>query len=265
MRSVDALEEKWKIYKYKQFAPYMVATILLVAIFIYFLLKDDANKKKPVDFEVISATPNIDKEIVERKIPLAIHGDLNALEPELIYNTVVEKICVKRPIVDYIESFTDNNISIVESGVINSEKIDETKSFVESNKNSNNEVCLALPAMKVDEKYVKPAKIKFDTIDNGNALSDIMRRFNQSKDPNDALFLSNSFYESGDYAKSLFWAIETNKITEDIEDGWLLMAKSKAKLGDKNEAIRILKAYSTKKTSNEALDLANRIESNEWK
>jgi hypothetical protein len=265
MRNVDALEEKWRIYKYKQYAPYIVATILLIATFIYFLLKDDLDKKKPVDFEIISSIVNMDKEIVERKMPLAIHGDLNALEPELIYNAVVEKICVKRPMVDYVENFNDDNISIIESEPVNSVKTDQVKSFVESNKNSNNEVCLALPAMKVDEKYVKPAKIKFDTIDNGNAISDIMRRFNQSKDPNDALFLSNSFYESGDYAKSLFWAIETNKITEDIEDAWLLMAKSKAKLGDKSEAIRILKAYSMKKTSNEALDLAREIESNEWK
>lgn len=265
MRRVDALEEKWKVYKYKQFAPYVVATILLLTIFSYFLLKDVTNKKKPVQFEVISSIVNMDKEIVERKMPLAIHGSFNALEPELVYNTVVEQICVKRPTVDYIENFNDNNVSIVESVAINSAKTDKVKSFVESNKNSNGEVCLVLPDMKFDAKPVKSAKIKFDAIDNGNALSDIMRRFNQSKDPNDALFLSNSFYESGDYAKSLFWAIETNKITEDIEDGWLLMAKSKAKLGDKSEAVRILKAYSAKKTSNEALDLISQIESNEWK
>ncbi|MGZ5501147.1 MAG: tetratricopeptide repeat protein [Nitrososphaeraceae archaeon] len=265
MRDIDVLEEKWKIYKYKQFVPYIIIAILFLVIFVYFLSKDDMEIKKAVDFEIIGSNINIDKEIVEKRMPLAIHGDLNVLEPEIVYNTVIEKICIKKSAVDYLRNFNDNNISIVKKEEKNSIKTNQVKSLVESNKDSSDEVCLALPDVKIDEKPVKSKKIKFDIVDNGNALSDIMRRFNSSKDPNDALFLSNSFYESGDYAKSLFWAIETNKITEDIEDGWLLMAKSKAKLGDKGEALRILRAYSAKKTSNEALELAREIESNEWK
>jgi hypothetical protein len=265
MRNIDILEEKWKIYKYRQFAPYAIIATLLLSTLLYFFLKDDVGKKEAVDFEIISANVNIDKEIIERKMPLSIHGNLNSLEPEIIYNMVTEKICIKRPVINYIENFNENNISIMENEAAESTRSELKKPSTELYKAQSNEVCLALPAIKIDDKPAISKKIKFDVIDNSNALSDIMRRFNQSKDPNDALFLSNSFYESGDYDKSLFWAIETNKITEEIEDSWLLMAKSKAKLGDKSEAIRILKAYSAKKMSNEALELAREIESNEWK
>jgi hypothetical protein len=42
------------------------------------------------------------------------------------------------------------------------------------------------------------------------------------------------------------------------------MAKSKAKMGDRNEAIRILRAYAAKTNSKKALDLIDQIGTNKW-
>lgn len=265
MREVDILEAKWKIYKYRQFAPYLIIIIVLIVCFIYFFSVDNVKQKDPVGFQILHNHTIVDKRLVDSKMPLVIYGSLNILEPEIVHDQLLEKICIKRPSLDYTQTFIENNITATKKESIDNEKIEQTKSYTKSNKKSVDDVCLSLPAMKIDDKPTKSKRIKFDVVENVDALSDIMRRFNQSKDPNDALFLANNFYESGDYSKALYWAIETNKITEDIEDGWLLMAKSKAKLGDRGEAVRILKAYSTKKMSKEALDLASQIESGEWK
>ena len=95
-------------------------------------------------------------------------------------------------------------------------------------------------------------------------ITDVILRFYESKDPNDSLFLATSYYEQNDYAKAFYWAIETNRITEDIEDSWIIMAKSKARMGDRNEALRILKAYIAKKDSKEASNLLERMEAKQW-
>lgn len=264
MRNIGMLEEKWRKYKYKQWIPYIFLLFVALSILIYFLLTVESNETKITDFEIINSKMHLTQEAINAQMPLAIHGNLNAIEPEIVYDRIAPMICIKKPIISFnIQNKEANETIEINDSVVSVEEeskiMPEQVAFQEKN-----EVCLSLPSDNTLETPRKPKKIKFDTVDNGNALSDIMRRFNQGKDPNDSLFLSNSFYEAGEYSKSLFWAIETNKITEDMEDAWILMAKSKVKLGDKQEAVRILRAYGAKKMSNEAIELARQIESNEW-
>jgi len=261
MRNSSKLEAKWRLYKYKQFIPYIIVLVLSLILIIYYFLKDNNSDLQTMDYELISS--NSTEDIILAREPLAIHGDFNLLEPEIIsYFIAAKQICVVKPILNFKITNDDKNESIeLDTALPKNENI-EIKDVL--SQPSSQEVCLDLPTENKNGREKVPKKIKFDTINSTDAIGDIMRRFNQSKDPNDSLFLANNFYESGDYSKALYWAIETNKITEDIEDGWLLMAKSKAKLGDKNEAVRILRAYSSKKISLEASELARSIEANEW-
>jgi tetratricopeptide (TPR) repeat protein len=92
------------------------------------------------------------------------------------------------------------------------------------------------------------------------AYKDVERRFLESRDMDDALFLARSYYKKGDYEKAEYWALEINKLDEDMEEGLLIFVKSKAKMGRKNEAISILTSYVEKSDSQEAKKLLYRIE-----
>jgi predicted nucleic acid-binding protein len=146
-----------------------------------------------------------------------------------------------------------NNIHPVNQTFSNEDTLnDQTKSTQSIATVNNNEEDYAPQKQKT--------KVNLAQESNVATLIDIMKRFNESHDPNDSLFLAISYYEKKEYNKALFWAIETNKITEEIEDSWIIMAKSKFYLGDKNEAIRILRAYASKTGSKEALNIINEFE-----
>jgi len=104
-------------------------------------------------------------------------------------------------------------------------------------------------------------KVHIDIIETSSvtAYKDVEKRFFQSRDVDDSLFLAKSYYKKGLYEKAEYWALETNKIDEDIEDSLLIFAKAKAKLGHKNEAVSILTNYISKSASQEAKNVLFRI------
>jgi hypothetical protein len=107
-------------------------------------------------------------------------------------------------------------------------------------------------------------KIHFDIIDASTitAYQDVEDRFYRSHNTDDSLFLAKSYYKKQNYEKAQFWALETNKIDKNIEESTFIFVKSKVKLGSKNEAISILKAYIKKTNSPKAQDVLNMIMDN---
>ena len=91
------------------------------------------------------------------------------------------------------------------------------------------------------------------------AYKEVERRFSVSPDPDDSLFLARGYYKKGKYRKSAHWALQTNKLNGDIEESWLIFARSKAKTGQKNEAIRVLKEYAKRSHSVAANKLLKKL------
>jgi len=91
------------------------------------------------------------------------------------------------------------------------------------------------------------------------AYKDVEKRFLESHDIDDSLFLAKSYYKKGNYKKAEYWALQTNKLDENIEESLLIFVKSKMKQGSKNEAIAILTDYVKKSNSQEAKNLLYRI------
>lgn len=98
-----------------------------------------------------------------------------------------------------------------------------------------------------------------DTSVKQSSFKEIEKRFRMGHDIDDSLFLAKSYYQQKNYKKAEYWALQTNKVNENIEEGWLIFAKAKAKQGQKNEAIRILNAYIKRTNSIEAKVLLDNI------
>ena len=120
----------------------------------------------------------------------------------------------------------------------------------------------------VEEESLKPknstAKKKLhieviDTAQKRSSFKEIEKRFRMGHDIDDSLFLAKSYYQRKDYKKAEYWALQTNKVNENIEESWLIFAKAKAKQGHKNEAMRILNAYIRRTNSIEAKVLLDKI------
>lgn len=243
MNNINILEQKLLKYKIKKYAIYALFLFGAIGLLFIFMLYVDKSKKN----ELLLSS--------KQKLKLSINANINVLEP-YITNSQFKKHMLAIPtnikkqgeqIIDQINSDNSKN-----STFVNKETID--------NQNKSDQ---SAPIIDNNGYYSSPkqrTKVNLAQESNVATLIDIMKRFNESRDPNDSLFLAISYYEKKEYNKALFWAIETNKITEEIEDSWIIMAKSKFYLGDKNEAIRILKAYASKTGSKEALNIINEFE-----
>jgi tetratricopeptide (TPR) repeat protein len=131
------------------------------------------------------------------------------------------------------------------------------------------EVLVDVPILDMENETIaqKPTsqedRPQIDIIGTSSAIAyeEVERRFEQTKDVDDALFLAKSYYKKGEYEKAAYWALETNKLDDDIEESVFIFVESKVKLGQINEGISILKRYIEQSESEDAQELLIKLES----
>lgn len=75
-----------------------------------------------------------------------------------------------------------------------------------------------------------------------------------------AIILSEEFYNKKDYDESIKWALTANEIDPKNDKTWYWFAKNKIKLGQKDDAIKALKAFLSENNSNRLKTLLKEIE-----
>jgi len=154
--------------------------------------------------------------------------------------------------------------------------IEVEKTILEDTKNSQEDtpanILVDIPILDGDDnsptivsgKGKKRIHIDIIKTTNITAYKDVERRFKQSHDIDDSLFLARSYYKKGNYKKSEYWALQTNKVNPNIEESMLIFVKSKMKLGRKNEARNIIRKYVRSSNSQEAKKLLYKIENDKF-
>ena len=92
-----------------------------------------------------------------------------------------------------------------------------------------------------------------------NYMETIKEKFSRTKQPREALLLAKAYYAEGNYKDAEHWALVANKLNSNMAESWFIFAKSKAKLGQRDEAITILVSYYKKSHSSEAKVLIEKI------
>ncbi len=112
-----------------------------------------------------------------------------------------------------------------------------------------------------EEKTVLPKvpkiKIEMQDIDSIRYLKD---KYENTHNIIFALMLCEEYYSQKDYENSLKWSIIANDIDNNSERSWVWFAKSKYRLGKKDDAVRALKAYLKANESNTVKSLLKNIE-----
>jgi tetratricopeptide (TPR) repeat protein len=98
-----------------------------------------------------------------------------------------------------------------------------------------------------------------------NDINEIIKRFKKNHNPALSLFIAKKYYELGDYHKAYNYALITNQINEDIEDSWIIFAKSLVKMKKKNTAVKTLREYIRYSHSSSAEILLNEILSGKFR
>ena len=104
----------------------------------------------------------------------------------------------------------------------------------------------------------EPKKINFKST-NSNYMPIMKRKFEQNKNPREAILIAKAYYHAGNYIESEKWALTANNLDKENSESWLLFAKSKAKLGKRKEALKVLSTYYKKSKSPEVRELIDKI------
>lgn len=115
-----------------------------------------------------------------------------------------------------------------------------------------------LPPPLLDEPKQKGV-IKIETHE-VNSIQYLKEKFEKTHNIVFALMLAEEYYGMKNYTECNKWALMANNVDPDSEKSWVWFAKSKVKLGHKEDAIVALQAYlKNNKSSKAAQSLLNQI------
>lgn len=99
------------------------------------------------------------------------------------------------------------------------------------------------PAAPAVREESEPPQMLIQRDDDMKDIQDVIARFKKNKNPALSLFVAKRYYKIGNYQQAYNYALITNELDNNIEDSWLIFAKSLYKLDQKDMAIKTLKAY----------------------
>ncbi len=227
MYDIKPLEEQWVAYKRKQRRPFVLGGFALVVVMGASLFL--------VDFKELNR--NLLSEFTSQPKPV-VQADKLLITPA--FDSLLLNEPTKRAKVALITTQGHNLIEISEAP--SSEEDIELIAPPE---------VPSKPRVKIDLNITKTESL--------SAYKDVEKQFLTAPDPDNSLFLARNYYRLGKYRKAEYWALETNKIDDNIEESWLLFAKAKLKLGRREDAVAILSSYIKSSKSSKAKELLDRI------
>ena len=234
MYDIKPLEEKWERYNRKRRKPFYLYSLLFIAlggIGVFLFLNQALILKKFNDSTVAKAALKISSPVL-----LDVALDTLALKKvEHQDNTIVLER-QKKPVQQNNNPMEASDVFIE---VTDAEQVEEASSV--SRKRSK-----------------KKIQIEVTEISHSSYKA-VEERFADAPDSDDSLFLARGYYKRKNYRKAAYWALQTNKLDGGIEESWLIFARAKAKVGQKNEALRVLSEYVKKSHSSKATKLLNTL------
>lgn len=128
------------------------------------------------------------------------------------------------------------------------------------NENIQNEQSLPNEEVIELEPKTKP-KIDIQFSSENNEISILKENFNKNKNPEIALKIAKKCYQDKRYSDTIKWALSANNLDNSIEESWVMFAKAKYMLKQKDDALRALEEYNKNKNKPEINELINKIKS----
>ena len=253
MYDIEHLEEEWKRYKSKKRRPYIILIGLLtlgsLGLFYFTGSRKNNLSNNPIVLSNVTST-KVEKKvkIITKETSLLLANSISILEENKIIQPLIPKVQRSNPIPIPQKKLKSKRIR---------KEIKHYKAKIKKI-NKKSVVKRSRKKRKVN-KVPKKKTLNILETTSVDAYAEVAERFKHLRDPHDSLFLAKNYYKHGNYKKAAQWALLTNRVDSKIEDSWLIFAKSKLKLGRKNEAIQILQNYIKRSDSNTARRILYKI------
>lgn len=293
LSAIEILELEKKVFKYrmKQRIHYFIISLSLIFIGILSFYLYPFQKYFSDTKENIQSNTDITKPIIESNLSVA--SSLPSL-PVATTPTVVPSETnnstkyTPKPIMED----DANQVLLLQLPAINKNNIEKKVSYTPAdlpNKKSNSEIqeeeldnkvlMRKMPNIE-DESFYRSKEDKVDTAllppplleepkqkgvikietHEVNSIQYLKEKFEKTHNIVFALMLAEEYYGTKNYTECNKWALMANNIDPDSEKSWVWFAKSKVKLGHKEDAIVALQAYlKNNKSSKAAQSLLNQI------
>ena len=287
MLNINELEDQWLKYKIKSFLPHLIIVASLIVIFIVISffnfdleqpIPEIKNNKDVIkNIENNKSTENKSTSETVPKIENTINIEKEIINPSKIKQTTTiktiptedEKLRIS-PSLDFIQNINRNSPAYYDNvyskpPVIHKKKVTPKKQeVIEVAKVKVEEVPKAIATIQNTPVAEKTA-IKINRQNTQEDIQHVVKRFKKSNNPALSLFIAKKYYELEMYNQSYNYALITNELNNDIEDSWIIFAKSLYKLDKKDKAIEILKQYISTSHSSRAQMLVDNIKSGKLK
>ena len=243
MLNIPDLEKRWLHYKIKSFLPYVVTLSFICIVIGAYSFFNIINNKKIVEINSTIITPLPIKEKKQIVVQKSLHTKPTKLTKASLKNTKEDNNTPKlSPSMNFISTIQQQKVAVIQR--IKQQKVTSPKQIIK-------------PKQEV-------STITITKQDTSKDIQNILHRFKEDKNPALSLFLAKKYYELGNYEKASNYALITNQLNDEIEDSWLIFAKSLVKRGEKERAIQLLQKYINNSHSTNAAILLNDIKSGEF-
>lgn len=273
MLNIHDLERRWLKYKLKHYAPIVLGgifTLIILTIGIV-LVNDSTVKTETAQTKIVA--PQLETKVVEANITkkTTISPKIEQVETiNVPQNTVtVEPVAqpkgklILKPSLRFMDNIEDSLNHYYIPDEPDNLGIDESNHNIQEVKAIKKVV--SKPVVEVEQKSDTKQNLSIIRHEDKTDLSDVIRRFKKNKNPTLSLFIAKKYYSLGEYQKSYNYALMTNEIDKNIEESWLIFAKSLVKLGQHELAIATLKSYTSSSNSTSAKALLGKIQSGEFR
>ncbi len=297
MLNTRELEKRWLRYKIKSYIPHAIILLSLIVIIgivsIFATSTTDKEQKSPA----IITKKSIVQEEIKKPIIQNIQKEQNISTPKEIVQPPIEKVVDTQPkqliqadeekltlspsmdfmrrmqneeqqpyykVASPVKKKTLKKRKVVQENIVEEEYMEiEQKS--KAKKIKTQEAPVKIVKKDSTQKPYKKQIITIERRDSQNDIKEIISRFKKNNNPALSLFVAKKYYELGDYEQAYNYALVTNGINNDIEDSWLIFAKSLVKLNKREMAIKTLREYLKYSHSGNARILLNDIKSGKFK
>lgn len=234
MLNIHELETRWLHYKIKSYTPYAIVSIIIIAgITIAFSF--DFNTKSEIT--TYTSKEELKKEIVKKVIPTVEVKQVSLEDTQENTKTLIS------PSFNFMDSMRSSSPSYATH---------KTKTYKKTKANTKKDIKVK-PTRKIVKKEIKVEVPKVEVVKKNlinikrrNTQKDIQHviaRFKKSNNPALSLFIAKKYYELKDYDQAYNYALITNGLNNDIEESWIIFAKSLFMLNKRAKAIETLDRY----------------------
>ena len=211
-------------------------------------------------------------EVAAQKPPVVANVQPTITVPEIVEKNISASAELKNDINETQSQFEENVTQVNEKlsydTLLLAPKIQNNLKQVPQQVPTEEKVMLTPPPthnpeakdFSLNEELKAPAETKTVlnmTVKSLGAEESLLKNFHSNSTFKTALELAQYYFDLKEYPKAIAWAKESSKLGPTSEKPWLIYAKSKFHIGEKDEAIRSLEIYLGYSSSKEVKDLLN--------